>query len=189
MACPLKISALTVPKQPETLELAYGPNIITLYDLDTDGNKYVVRILDVDDNVIATLRQLPNVVGYAHYDLQKVLQTQVESNPDIETITKLLCSPNEVFPYNIQVGYYNSTDGTVVSELDDDFIVLNGRKAFDDIDWDKTLYVPTVYEVILDVVGTTSKQLALTDRHFKSTTGAAITDGKPTGLGDDETML
>lgn len=185
---------INVPKKPETLELAYGPNIISLYDLDEDGNKYVVRILNVGDDVIATLRQTPNVVGYAHYDLQKVLQTQVDSNPNMETTTRLLCSPNEIFQYNIEVGYYNNTDGTVVSELPDDFYVLNGRKAFDDIDWDKSLYAPTVTENLqFNVAEVSSRQIALTDRHIKSTTGAAITDGKPTGstgvLDDDVVWL
>lgn len=178
---------ITVTKQPNTLELAYGPNIISLYDLDEDGYKYVVRILDTDDNVIADFRQLPNILGYAHFDLQKALQSKVESNPSLEQITKLACSADELFQYNIQVGYYTDLSGSVVSELADDFVVINGRKRFDQIDWDKSEYVPAVTDFGGNV-SVTSRQKALTDRHIKSTTGAAITDGKPITLNDAETV-
>lgn len=184
---------ITVTNQPSAFDLAYGANILSLYDLDEDGNRYVVRIINAaDDSVVAELRQLPNVVGYGHFDIQRILQTQVFSTDNLEKTTILKAGDDEVFAYRIEYGYLNLGDVTVSGTLPSDtgeFVALNGRKLFHEIDWDDTPYKPTVSSQELGgttFVTTSTKQKALTDRHYKQITGAQITDGKPTTLGDTD---
>lgn len=186
---------ITVTNQPSDFDLAYGPNILSLYDLDEDGLRYVVRIINTaDDSQVAEVRQLPNVVGYGHFDIQRILQTQVFSNPDLESTTILKAGDEEMFSYRIEYGYLSAgsvtVSGTLPSETGE-FVALNGRKLFYEVDWDDTPYKPTISSSDfggVTIINPTIKQKALTDRHYNQITGAQITDGKPSVLGDNEVV-
>ena len=180
---------ITVTNQPSAFDLAYGPNILSLYDIDEDGLRYVVRIIDTsDDSQVAEVRQLPNVVGYGHFDIQRILQTKVFSTSDLESTSSLRAGDDELFSYRIEYGYLSAGTVTVSGILPSDtgeFVALNGRKLFHEVNWDDTPYKPTVSSEDFGgviVVTTPSKQKALTDRHYKQITGAPsaiISNNKP----------
>jgi|694.fasta_scaffold26119_4 hypothetical protein len=184
---------ITFAKQPETLELAYGKNIVSLYDTDEDGLTYVAR-LHASGAASASfeVRQSPNMVGYGHFDLQNLLKTQVEGNPYLESIAKLTTSSYETYEYQIKAGYVGGTNNTVIIQTSSSLkYVFNGRKDVTAVDWVDTEYVPKLNSGSLagiDFVTVVSVQKALTDRHIDSVLGSAITDGKPSWLGASEVV-
>ena len=198
------MATITSTKEPQFVDLAYGKNILSLFDTDEDGlsTKYFARILEpipTGFNIKFDIRQTPNPVGYGHFDFGRLLQTQVQGNPAIETIPKLTTAENEVFPYKVQIGYINSAGNIVFttpngilplgSGIFSEFTVLPGRKPYNQIDWDYSDYVPDItFSTFggIDIISDLTKVKALTDRHIDTVTGAQITDAKPSALGDTE---
>jgi hypothetical protein len=179
-------------KQPETLELAYGKNIVSLYDNDEVGLNYVVRICPSGSTTaLYELRQSPNAVGYGHFDLQNILKTRVEGDPYLETITKLTTSSYETYEYQLRAGYVSSTPTVVIQASSSLKYAFNGRKDVTAVDWNDSLYVPQLNSGSLGGTSTLSvlsKQRALTDRHIESVLGSEITDGKPSWVSTGDTV-
>jgi len=195
------MATITATKQPQYVDMAYGKNILSLFDSDEDGFRYYIEIINAEnDETLFSLRQSPNPVGYGHFDLGRLLQTQVQGHQTIESISKLSPAAGEVFSYKLAIGYVENTGAPVTqsvisgSGVIEEYNVLPGRKPYTSIDWGYTPYVPelTFGEVgpgLVDAVTAVDrKQKALTDRHIDTTTGATITDGKPTALGDTEVV-
>jgi len=194
------MATITATKQPQYIEMAYGKNILSLFDTDQDNYLYYAQI-DGIAGFPATfdLRQSPNPVGYGHFDLGRLLQTQVQGHQTIESITKLSPAAGEVFSYKLKIGYFQGNNIVVQSTISGsgvvpEYSVLPGRKLYTEVDWTYEPYVP---EVEFDFFGpggikiisnVPRRQKALTDRHIDTTTGATITDGKPTQLGDTEVV-
>lgn len=192
------MATITATKQPQYIEMAYGKNIISLFDTDEDNLPYVVQIKDAaTDDILFSVKQSPNPAGYAHFDLGRLLQTQVQGHQTIESITKLSPAVGEVFNYKLGIGYDNG--GTPViqdtisgSGVVEEYDVMPGRKLYTQIDWPYESYVPDLSFTNFagtDVIQSVNRrQKALTDRHIDTVTGAQITDGKPTQLGDTEVV-
>ena len=170
---------------PSKYNLAYGVNMFSFYDTNATSPKFALQIRDTSDNLKADLRQFANTAGYAHFDLGNILKNYVDYNPTIEQTTLLETSDYEAFRFKIKYGYENSTGGTTTqgtlpsTASTNDYIVINGRKAFNDIYWNATPYQVKVGTAIgCPVIST--KQLALTNWVYDKVNGTAITDGKPT---------
>lgn len=177
------INTNTVPKY----NLAFGKNIISLYDEDETSPFYRLVIRDfVTEDIIGTLRQPNNIVGYAHFDVKNILQNQITFSDTIETTTLLKGSPDETFKWDCLFGEVepNGTfniQGGVYSKIS-----IGGRKNFDVLDWDFTPYVPNIGQTTVGGTVTATveaKQQALTDYPYKIL-GSQITDGKPTWVGN-----
>ena len=179
---------IIVTKEPNEIDLAYGKNIISLFDNDspTTISRFILQITDMDDNVIATVRQAPNVTGYGHFDVENILKNQVTHNPAIEITPKLTTAENEEFSFKAKAGYSLSGISTYQQTVSGS--VLNGRKPHTEIDWDYSAYAPEIGTNIITTPGgnieqlyfdTTTYQQALTDRHIESVVYSQITDGKP----------
>ena len=186
---------ITFAKQPETLELAYGKNIVSLYDSDEVGYVYAIKLyLSGAATPYATLGQNPNRVGYGHFDLQNILKTKVEGNPYLETITKLTTSSYETHEYQIKAGYVlnDATAENAVIQISSSLnYVFNGRKDVTAVNWDDSSYVPKLNSGSLagvDFITVVSTQRALTDRHIDSVLGSEITDGKPSWVASGDTV-
>lgn len=182
---------ITFAKQPETLELAYGKNIVSLYDTDETSPTYVVQLFASGTTVASfDVRQLPNLKGYAHFDLQNILKTRVEGSPYLETTTKLATSSYETYEYQIKAGYVlNDVPQLQVSSSFN--YVFNGRKDVTAVDWNDTPYIPKLNSSSfagVDVLSVVSVQRALTDRHIDSVLGSQITDGKPSWVASGDTV-
>lgn len=174
---------IDLTKAPNKFNLAYGKNIISLYDLDPSSTitRFNLIIKDTIGATISQVKQIPNISGYAHFDIENILKNQVSHNPAIETTPKLTTADYENFSYTIDYGYDNSATYSAAT-----FSVLNGRKTYTEIDWDYNEYIPTVggftivfgptYVLYFDI-NTYCK--ALTDRHLEYKNYGSITDGKP----------
>ncbi len=79
--------AVTVVQSPEIIDLAYGPNFVTLNGLGT-AQKFAIRVVNADtSDELALVAQSENAVGRAQFDLQKIFQQFVNvSATDLETL-------------------------------------------------------------------------------------------------------
>ena len=73
--------ALTVTQTPSLVfDMAYGANPLTISGIDTitGGDKYALQVYIVgQSDPIADIRQTPNKVGRAVFDIQNILQSYV----------------------------------------------------------------------------------------------------------------
>lgn len=185
---------------PKDVELAYGRNIISVFDSSGLGETIVLRIYRAsDNNLIADLRQPPNAGSYAHFDVKRILQSQVSMTPDPEGTTagtiRIFTNPNETFDYYYEVGTADSTGAVTIdtaysSSVVDDYTVIPGRKPPANIDgttkwYDYESYVPQVGTnvAVNNAAIPEIRHLALTDYNFDSINYNDITDGKP-GTGE-----
>ena len=144
----------TITKQPNDYELANGDVVVSLFDTDEDGGQLGVQVIQ-GVNIISTLRQFPNLVGYNHFNINKILQSQLElqTNPEGDPSLPLYDANNTIFDYRISYGYI-ATDGSYVptSTLANVFTAINGNKKYYQTDWDITngpgRYIPQVTNVV-----------------------------------------
>lgn len=135
----------TFTQRPAKLEALFGPVIATTYNNDEDGTVHALRIREWDgstSNPIATLRQSPNPLGYAHFDIGTVLQRYVTFNPDLESIDELATSTNEGITFNLQAGYLQADGTFVADENTTNIFGFYIRKPFNEIIWEDEPYVP-----------------------------------------------
>ena len=109
--------AITIQQAPASpFDMAYGANPITLTGISPLEDKYALRIyLLGNPNPIADIRQTPNRVGRAIFDIQNILQAYVsptKNNIDAlgVTGTGLQIANGELIEY--QIGYTSETNGT-----------------------------------------------------------------------------
>ena len=186
----MAISATT----PANTELGYGLNIITLTQDNNATDRHVLQIFNSSDEKIADLRQLPNAQGSSHYDIGRILQSQIKMTPKPPT-NDLFTGDNEIFDYYFKVGSINvagtiTIDETVSGSLDKIPLlsVIPGRKELQSngqtVWQDYDDYTPEVdiqydganYYYVNPMPG---YQKALTDRHYDTIRYGDISDGKP----------
>jgi hypothetical protein len=176
-------------------EVAYGRNIVSLFNASGGSNRMVLQVVRGSDNtVIADLRQLPNAGSYAHFDIQRVLQAQVSQTPNPESLSpsvKYFTNPDECFDYYFKVGTVNSSgivtiDATYSGSVVEDYLVIPGRKQVNttgETAWqDYGDYAPQLgtfpgapnNDVVPEIKG-----FALTQQPTTPIAYQDITDGKP----------
>lgn len=183
------------------VELAYGRDIITCFNSSGGSNRIVLQVFDAGSNAkIADLRQLPNNGSYAHFDISRILQSQVAQSPkqgdDTSGTIRYFTNPDECFDFYFKVGTLNATNGNVTIDATysgsvvDDYLVIPGRKpptyTNGSVNWeDYSSYVPQVGTNVAsnNAAIPEIRQLALTDYNFDSINYNDITDGKP-GAGE-----
>ena len=183
--------AVTILQSPSLpFDQAYGPNPVTLTGAPVDpitgvitADKYVLRI-NRGGQVVADLRQSPNAIGNAIFDIQNVLQNFVSpSSNDIEQLgyvgDQLSNSALESVSYTISFGF--ETDSVVVMQGTSPlYLAFGGTKEYFEVPYENGVFIPTVS----DFTGCTEiiKQgQPFTDlQTFRL--GSDITDGKPSWL-------
>ncbi len=110
--------AITIQQTPKLpFDMAYGANPITLAGITTSEDKYALRVYVLGNpNPIADIRQTPNRVGRAIFDIQNILQAYVsptKNNIDALGVTGLglQIANGELLEY--QIGYTTETNGTL----------------------------------------------------------------------------
>ena len=129
--------AVQVVQQPNDVDLAYGPNYVTLNVIGT-AEKFAIRILDntVSPAVeLALVSQSPNAVGRAQFDLQQIFQQYVGvSKTTLETIgsgDQVVLSDGafESQQFQIQCGTMTGSTFTGTTTLTNK-ILFNGTKPY-----------------------------------------------------------
>lgn len=171
-----------IDTSPGAWNLAYGPNVVTLSDANTTNPKFALQVFTADGlNKVAEVRQQSNLQGRAHFDIGKILQAQVTGYDQLagEQID-IVTAPNEVFEYQLKAGFVGTTGVTNIQAELADLKIINGRKRFDNIDWDVTPY-QAKYELVLGFNVRRRQADWLTDWGvYKSL--SSFTDGVPLNL-------
>ncbi len=149
--------AVTVLQTPHTpFDMAYGANPITLSGIDTIANadKYALRIYIVGQtDPVADIRQTPNRIGRAIFDIQNVLQSYVgpqantvdsQNLPGFQQNGRLSLAGATLLEYQIA---YATESGGVVSAFTtypEIFTVIAGSKQYFQIPFDTNPYQPKI---------------------------------------------
>lgn len=186
----MAVSLLQTPSTP--FDQAYGPNPVTLTGIPTNpitgaitADKYILQIFRAGTK-IADLRQTPNAVGNAIFDIQNVLQNFVAPSPNNIEETgyiggDMANSANESTPYSLVFG---SETGGLTSIVGSSplFIDFGGTKKYYEVPYNPNPYIPLIgydEEEVCTVV--LEQAQPFTDlKDFRL--GGDITDGKPAWL-------
>lgn len=177
----------SITKAPNEWELANGDVVVSLYDTDQDGGKLGVRLL-LGVTPGNTLLQHPNLVGYCHFNLAKLLQSELSLrlNPEGTQPSLLLdVADGTILDYRIQFGYVDLSTNvfTLVGTNSTLFKAINGRKPYYETDWDISQNNKRLIPTLTNIAGFNSitlRQQAATDignRPFRLIQN--ITDGVP----------
>lgn len=180
----------------EEFELAYGKNIVSLYDNNEASATFCLQIFDSGSaSASFDLRQFPNISGYAHFDIANVLKSKLSYKGNLETIIRIATHTDEVYGHQVKAGWVNGFNGdTVLLQVSSSTrYVLPGRKDVTYIQWPSANlgYVPWLNSgsaLGVDTLSVVQVQKALTDRHLVSVNGGNITDGKPSWVTSADTV-
>lgn len=172
---------------PSKYNLSYGYNVFSFYDNDQDPYRYFCQVYNTSDVKVADVRQLPNQAGYGHFDIQNILKNFTTPSPSIEETLRLKSSPDEVFEFNIQYGMFDGVTFTGTG-VTNNYIVFNGRKPSNELEWDYEDYIARGYNNPfggVDNLVITEFSEPLTDIPYDFSVGSLITDGKPSWVGNN----
>lgn len=141
---------------PANIEMAYGYNVFTLTDSNNTNPRFVLQIWTWDDltasagQLLFDLRQQSNLAGVTHFDVQKILQNNVEFQyafaPDQRWFNTNEFKFNELpnsFVYAVKWGFENAAGVPVVQGEAGPYQVYAGRKLYDEITFDITPFRPS----------------------------------------------
>jgi len=132
--------AVTVTQSPSKFNLAYQPNVWTLSGLLSSEDGYGLVVRDRFNQTIALIKQPANPAGVAHFDISKILQSQL-SPAFYETTQQLAETPGESFIYSVSFGTY--TDGTYTSDgTSAQYFVYNGYDDWRNLNWNDSPFNP-----------------------------------------------
>ena len=140
--------AIIISQQPTDYNLVVQPQVWTLSGLiSQDGYALVVK--DAAGVTIATVKQPANPAGVAHFDVGKILQSQMgisfyETTPEVSTTL------GETYSYRITPASY--TDNIITEEPSPSGlkVVINGYADWRVLNWDYTPYMPVPVEEICE---------------------------------------
>ena len=148
----MAIQIIQTPATP--FDMAYGANPITLTGILPTQSKYALRILVVGNpNPIADVRQSPNRLSRAIFDVQNILQSKIgPSDYNIDSLgsgsqpNPLHIADGELIEY--QISYNTETNGTLDSTWTTSptiYTTIAGSKQYWQVPFDANQYRPTVY--------------------------------------------
>jgi len=144
----MAVIVLQTPTQP--FDMAYGANPITLSGIQPNEDKYALRIFIVGQtDPIADIRQTPNRIGRAIFDIQNVLQSYI--GPQVNTIDSLhiprfqqntRISRAEPTLIEYQIATATESGGVVgaFTTLPEIFTVIAGSKQYFQVTFDTNPY-------------------------------------------------
>jgi len=187
----MPVTRLQSPAVP--FDQTYGANPVTLTGAPVDpvtgvitSDKYVLQIFRGGQK-IADLRQTPNAIGNAIFDIQNVLQNFVSPSPNyIEQIgyigNDLNNSAQETVNYSMSYGV--ETAGVVsIQGSSPLFLAFGGTKEYYEVPYDPSQFIPVINQTGVGCTYITQQGQPFTDLQ-EYRLGASITDGKPTWLLD-----
>ena len=135
----------TIIREPVFIDLATGPVIWSLDNIGT-AERFVLQV-ELEGTIAATIRQTPNSAGVAHFDIQEILRQNL-SEINIEETIKATGVKGSALRYRVRYG--TETAGTqIFTDFSDFKVVLNGYKAWHEIDWaDRLDYVADFEDVL-----------------------------------------
>ena len=134
---------------PGSVNLMYGYNQVVLENLDSGADKFVLQVY-IGGTKVADIRQTPNAIGKAVFDIQKIIQSYTSTTPAYTADFY----PNAAETVYYELKYGSETNGVadLVTGTSDFFVALPGRKndpSYLDQAWDRDWETPLVSEPYL----------------------------------------
>ena len=173
---------IQIQASPSEWNKAFGPNVFTLYNAGSGTFAiYYFEIWNYDySQKLATMKQNKNLYGVGHFDVQKILASNVEPQRGLEATSQLATAPDEVLEYNVKGGYISTSDTPIITfESTSTYKVTMGRKPFNELDWDETPYISVYNYSATEAHDIDDPADWLTDWN-NETTKAALTGTVPT---------
>lgn len=140
----------TLSASPNKWNLAYAPNIYTLGSIGT-ADRFALQVWKdgthtTGGTLLATFKQPANPAGVAHFDIAKVLQSDLGPQY-VEWTTDLNSTPNAAITYQVR---YGSETGGITSYVGYSGVrhALNGYTNWRVKDWDYVDYIPAPNAVL-----------------------------------------
>ena len=146
---------MALTQQPNEYNLAYVPNVFTVDGIGATDKKYILTVLDENDNALAEFRQPANPAGVAHFDVSRVLQAQMEP-AFVETTSFASETPKETFKYRVRYGVINA-DNDPTYEPNAQYspfkYVINGYDDWRTLNWEDQAFQPEGTLLLCEGVG------------------------------------
>ena len=151
--------AITITQNPaQPFDMAYGANPITLNGITPNEDKYALRIYIVGQaDPIADIRQTPNKIAMAVFDIQNILQALVgpaKNNIDGLSVTgnPMQIADGELIQYQIAT---NTETGGVAVEADwvtdpEVYTCIAGSKQYWEVPFNAVKYQPECQSAVVD---------------------------------------
>ena len=173
---------IQIQSDPSEWNKAFGPNVFTLYNaaIGTSFSIYYFEIWNYNySEKLATMRQNKNLSSVAHFDVQKILASNVQPQRGLEATAELATSGPETLEYNVKCGYINTSDVPVITfDSSTTYKITMGRKPFHDLDWNETPYVGQYTAVGSGLHSISEPAQLLTDWNY-SVAKSSLTGGVP----------
>lgn len=140
--------AITIPQRPSQYNLVVSPNVWVLAGLNEQTEDSYVLLVEAFNEVtsayttLATIQQPANPAGVGIFDIQKILQAQMEISW-VEDIEKLTTTDGATLSYRVQFG--SITDNAITYDGASGIThVFNGYEDWRVLNWPtQATYLPT----------------------------------------------
>jgi hypothetical protein len=166
---------------PGTWNKAFGSNVFTLENTASGTfDRYVLQIWDkTETELIAEVRQQANLAGRAHFDVARILQSQLRVHKGLELTLELADSDEETLEYYVKSGYNVQGGVSVIQNTYGPYYVTMGRKEYYEETWNTVPYISEYNAAVGGNHSITGPALALTDYTYEILK-SKLTGGIPT---------
>ena len=116
----------SLTQYPLVFNSAYVPNVFVVDGIGA-ADRYVLQVRTEGNVVLSTFKQPANAAGVGIFDVQRVLQSYLNSETFVEETPKVTSTPGALFRYRV---FYGTETGTVQT-LNNQGIVYNVIDAYD----------------------------------------------------------
>ena len=116
----------SITQYPLAFNSAYVPNVFVVDGIGA-ADRYVLQVRTEGNTVLSTFKQPANAAGVGIFDVQRVLQSYLNSETFVEETPMVTSTPGALFRYRV---YYGTETGTVIT-LNNQGIVYNVIDAYD----------------------------------------------------------
>jgi len=138
----------SITQYPAIFNSAYVPNVFVVDGIGA-ADRYVLQVRTEGNQVLSTFKQPANASGVGIFDVQRVLQSYLNSETFVEETPKVTSTPGALFRYRV---FYGTETGTVIT-LNNQGIVYNVIDAYDNwrvINSDLSGFIPAPTTVECD---------------------------------------
>ena len=130
----------SITQYPTTYNSAYVPNVFVVDGIGA-ADRYVLQVRTIGNTILANFKQPANASGVGIFDVQRVLQSYLNSQAFVEETEKVTPTPGALFRYRI---FYGTETGTVqtLNNQGIEYSVLNAYDGWRVVNSDYDNYVP-----------------------------------------------
>ena len=131
---------MALTQSPNTFNSAYVPNVFVVDGIGS-ADRYVFQVRTESNQVLSTFKQPPNAAGVGIFDVQRVLQSYLNSQLFIEETAKAADTPGALFRYRVAYGTETGTNIALSAPIVE-YNVINAYDNWRTLNSDLTSFIP-----------------------------------------------